>query len=647
MIQKAIKSKLFNTLILFIISVFGVSAQYSEEFNLYKKKYPDAKIIRLQNETIISVQLKNNAVDITQAFLEEDLYLDESATYGSKRALNFSAFFEMESVEASSFNFLKGKYKETKVENFVEKDELDGSFHDDTKSLNFIYPNLTKGAKSKLEYSEKVKNPRFLSPFYFGDFFPIKNNKVTLIADKNINFRFQEVNTEKVNIKFTKQEKRGNNIYTWELNNIDDYEYEENIPSFQNVLPHIIPIITSYTSKNKTVNVLKDVSDLYQWYYSLVEKINTDKSDEALIALVEDLTKDLTSDLEKVKAIYYWTQNSIKYIAFEYALGGFIPREANDVFKKKYGDCKDNSSILYEMLKIAGLKGELTWIGTRKIPYTYNDVPTPIVDNHMILSYTENETTYYLDATGRYLSIEMPSSFIQGKEALISNGKDKYEIKKVPIVEPLKNTFADVTILHLDDDDIKGTCTTEISGYFKMDFFNYLEDENTITKIKELYNTKLRKGTNKFLIENVKESNKYSYDKNFIIEFSFNIKDYVKKLGDEIYINLNLNKDLVYYKTKEDRENDIEIRYKAHYNYKTILNIPEGYIVDYIPKNVEFSNDYFDSKIQYQQKENQIIYNHFITLKYLTLTPKEQKIVNSAIKKVEKNYKEIIVLKKK
>ena len=139
--------------------------------------------------------------------------------------------------------------------------------------------------------------------------------------------------------------------------------------------------------------VLNGISSLYDWYYSLVKDINTQEKDKDLEALVASLTVGKDNDLEKVKAIYYWTQQNIKYIAFEYALGGFIPREAYDVFKKKYGDCKDNSSILSEMLSIAGLKGSLTWIGTRSIPYTYKEVPTPAVDNHMILSYENKGKT--------------------------------------------------------------------------------------------------------------------------------------------------------------------------------------------------------------------------------------------------------------
>lgn len=643
---KLIKSKCLTFIIFILSSFFLAHAQHSEEFNALKVKYPESSFIRLVDEINISITLKNDELEIKQHYIEEDLYLDESATYNSKRALDFSAFFELESVEATSFRYTNGKYKSFKVEDFVEKDEMGESFHDDTKSLNFIYSNLDEGGKTKLEYTEIVKNPRFLSPLYFGNFYPIKNKKVTLVADKEINFRFKEFNTEGYSIAFKKEEKRNSNIYTWEIKDVDEIKYESSVPTYKKVLPHIVPIITSYKNKNNEVKVLNDVADLYNWYYSMVKDVNQQPTDTALVSLVNDITKDSKTDLEKVRAIYYWTQQNIKYIAFEYALGGFIPREANDVFNKKYGDCKDNSSILFEMLKIAGLKGNLTWIGTRKIPYTYTELPTPMVDNHMILSYTEGNKTYFLDATGRYLALEMPSSFIQGKEALIGDGEGKFRIETVPVMSPQTNSYKESSQLSIKDNQLIGKGETTLSGYYKIDFYNQLESKNSEKELKTYYTVKLRKGSNKFLIDNFQETNKYSYDDDFKINYEFNISDYSQQLGDEIYVNLNLNRDISYYKTEDDRENEVEVKYKSDYIFENTLEVPENYSVDYLPENYELNNDYFKCKISYKQENNTIIYTHQLTMDYLTLTPEDQKVVNDAIKKVEKQYKETVVFKK-
>ena len=629
----------------FLLFVTSLNAQFSAEFLKYHKLHPEDARVRLQQETIITITVVNDSLQIHQEFIEEDLYLNDAATYNSKNTLNFSAFFELKNIEASSFSYEDNGYVENKVDKFTEKDELNQSFHDDSTLLNFVYPNLKKGSKSRLKYSQEIKNPRFLTPFYFGDYFPVEQNKVTIIADENVTLEFKEFNISDAQITFSKEKKGGKDIYSWTINNQPKYEFESNTPSYKTILPHIVPIITSYKIKNKHKRLLGEVADLYNWYYSMVENVNTEAPSAELVALVSKITADKKTDLEKVKAIYYWTQQNIKYIAFEYALGGFIPRESNDVFRKKYGDCKDNSSILYRMLEIAGVKGNLTWIGTRSIPYTYKEVPTPVVDNHMILSYENNGKTYYLDATGRYIKFGMPTSFIQGKEALVGYGKD-FKIKKVPIIAAKENAIIDVTNIKIENGRVIGSSEITISGYPKIDIFHTLESGNSETKLKKFYKSVFGKGNNTFQINNFKEKNKYHYDNDFIVDYDFEIKNYAKNLGDEIYINLNLNKEISSYKTDKNRENAIEYEYQKQYNYTTKLEIPKGYKVDYLPESLTVSNDLLVSKITYQVKGNEVIYNHEIELNFLVLSTEQQKEVNKEIQKIERNYKEIVVLKK-
>lgn len=61
--------------------------------------------------------------------------------------------------------------------------------------------------------------------------------------------------------------------------------------------------------------------DQYSWYKSLVAKI--EKNDEGLKPVVDDLLKGKTDDLDKVKTLFYWVQDHIKYIAFERGLAIF------------------------------------------------------------------------------------------------------------------------------------------------------------------------------------------------------------------------------------------------------------------------------------------------------------------------------------
>lgn len=638
--------KLGNLWVILILVATSAQAQYSEIYQKFKDKYPDASKVSLNQESNLFITIRNGNFDIVQKNIEENLYLNESATQGSKQSLNFSSFFELENIEASSFNFKDNKYREEKVSVFTEKDEMGQSFYDDTKSVNFFYSNLKKGSRSQLKYSQKIKDPRFLTPFYFGDFSPIAQNKFSIVADASVNLKFKQFNTEGVDIAFTKQEKRGKIIYTWQLNDVEAFDYESQASTYKNVLPHIIPIIASYEVNGNTVPVLNETKDLYNWYYSLIKDVNQEPADPELIALTKSLTDGLDSDLEKVKALYYWTQRNIKYIAFEYALGGFIPREANQVFKKKYGDCKDNSSILYKMLEIAGLKGHITWIGTRKIPYRYEEVPTPMVDNHMILSYFDGSDIYYLDGTGRNNPITHPSSFIQGKEALIALDDSNYRIATVPIVPAQMNSVRDDSQLKIQGNQLIGSAKTEISGYNKMDYISEMGNLNTKNDRDSFYNQIFQKGNNKFIAQNITETNKDDYDKSLIVNYDFTIGDYFKHLGDQLFINLNLNKYISQYRTAPDRKRDIEIDYKSHFSFETELIIPEGYKVEYLPESKNFGNEFIEASISYSEVDGKIEYKHTVTCNFLILDLNQQKEVNEVINNVEKAYKEVVTFTK-
>lgn len=637
--------KQIGYLLIFLYSITSFG-QYSQEYQKYKKQYPEDSFVRLQQETTFNLKVVKGKIKITRETFEEDLFLSESANMNSKNSLSYTTFFELKEINAASLVYTNNKYKEVKVTEFNEKNNLDDSFYDDSKTINYLYPDLKKGGKTSLRYTYNIKNSRFLSPFYFGDYFPIISNKVTIIADKNINLRFKELNTEGVNIIFNKKKKGRNFVYTWTLKDRDKYEYESGAPNYKTVLPHIVPIISSYKVNKTEVKVLESIDDLYNWYYSLVKNINQDPNDQELVAIVKELIKGKKTNKEKVEAIYYWTQKNIKYIAFEYALGGFIPREANDVYKKKYGDCKDNSSILFKMLEIAGLKGNLTWIGTRSIPYKYEEVPTPIVDNHMILSYIDGENIYYLDATGRYIPIDYPSSFIQGKEALISKGEGDYQIAKVPVIPAKMNAITDSTHIILDNQKVIGSATSKIKGYLRNDMFYNLENITSKAKIKAYYNRKFSKGNNKFLIKSFTEQNKFSYTKDFVLQYDFTIEDYYKKLGNEIYFNPHLNKVLAFFNIKKDRKQKLEYDYKKQYSFTTTIQIPDGYRVDYLPESLHIQDELATVELNYKKEGDKITCIENVSFDFLILSKEDQIKMNKIARKVKKAYKEIIIFKK-
>jgi hypothetical protein len=317
----------------------------------------------------------------------------------------------------------------------------------------------------------------------------------------------------------------------------DNYSNE---PDFRYYQPHILVYIASFENENGSQPFLSTLDDLHKWNYSFLKDLNK-TPDPALKKIVDSLTAGLINDHDKAKRIYKWVQQHIKYVAFENGVEGFRPRQASEVCAKRYGDCKDMSSIITQMLRMAGLKAYYTWIGTRDLPYNYTEIPSSIVNNHMISTVVIDGNWFFLDGTDPNAKFDMPPAFIQGKEALININENEFKVLTVPVALPEKNVLTDSTFLSMTDDGIKGCQSVRYNGYFGKDLYTSLlyKDER---ETKEFINNKLRKGSNKFILGKYYITRTAPDENIATITADFELPGYSKKIGKEYYINLNLVK---------------------------------------------------------------------------------------------------------
>lgn len=637
---------LFLTLVFTLINV--LAQDHSEELNYFYEKYPNENIVITNHLEEIDISKSKDGLQVTIKYNEEKLYLQDNANLYSEEKISGSSFHQVSEVKASSLIFNGKNYKEQKISQFNEKDKLDNAiFHDDVKEISFYYPNLNKGSKSTLSYTTNITDPRFLTSFFFQEYHPINEVTYRMTVDKDINIGFKEFNTSNFKIEYTVEEKKNKKIYTWKSTFVPKTEHESNAPSFFHSIPHITPYIESYSENGKTIPILGSTKKLYDWYYSLTKDFY-EKNDTIpeIKNLVDSLITGKDSDEEKLKTIYYWVQENIKYVAFESGLGGFVPRPASMVYNKRFGDCKDNSSLLKEMLEYAGLNTYLTWVGTRRLPYSYSQISTPVVDNHMINTCIIDTNFYYLDATGKYATIDMIASFIQDKEVLIGIDVDSFIVKKLPITPAEKNFFKDSVYLELNNLDLIGKGKYSVDGYPKIKIFNYaetLKDDN----LKKFYTANLIKGNNKFIIDSFVESNKFDYDNPFKLSYDFSVSNYATLTNNHLYINLNLHKDIIPEKIKKDRIHPVEQDYCYLKTFYYKLKIPDQYEVEYLPENVTIDNENFAFNLSYKIEEDYIVYETTFQEKNLIIENNMFSDWNKFIQKIQSASKEVIVLKLK
>ncbi|HLX69161.1 MAG TPA: DUF3857 domain-containing protein [Verrucomicrobiae bacterium] len=186
-------------------------------------------------------------------------------------------------------------------------------------------------------------------------------------------------------------------VYHWEISNVPRMFDEPNMPPYDQVLQRLF------------VSTVPTWQDISKWYWNL-SKPHLDMVTPEMKQTVADLTKDSTTDLEKVKAIFYFVSKKVRYMGLtpEKDRPGFEPHDVCITFGKKYGVCRDKAGLLVEMLRLAGFKAYpvLINVGAKR------DMEVPQPDfNHAITCVELKPGEYTLmDATDENTRDLLPSS---------------------------------------------------------------------------------------------------------------------------------------------------------------------------------------------------------------------------------------------
>jgi transglutaminase-like putative cysteine protease len=635
--------KMKKILLLFFIVLFAFMGNAQNSLEEFKKQFPDFNELVLNDIQSYEFSIESDKIKVIQNNHYESLILNENGILNNKESFSYSELVKLQSYDAFTLINDNGKEKRIKVTQTNEIQSTQSAvFYDDVKQRQLIFPNLEAGARKVYNYQTQIEDPFLLHKFIFGGGLPIKNSTLEIKTEKNINIGFKIFNDDSNLIEFSKTEKKGKWIYKWTLKDVKPVKLEGNSPGFLYIVPHINIYIKDYKLNNQKVTVLGDINNLFDYYKGFTKNLNQTE-DPALKAITLKITENLTNDDDKVKSIFYWVKDNIKYIAFEYGYEGFIPREASLICERKFGDCKDMASIIAAMAKYANVKNVfISWIGTRDIPYSYNELPTPAVDNHMIALYKKGEEYIFLDATDKETLYGIPTGFIQGKEALYGDG-DSYKIISVPIVPAEKNEIKEQVKISIEKDKLVGSGKIEFNGYNRSRILSRLGDSTNKIKF-EMIKSLVLKGNNKFNLKEYTEENIKDRDKPYQIDYNFDLGNYIIRVDKEMYINLFLDKPLEKVIIEKDRSSQFEFEHLNYINSQYELEIPKNCTVKYLPKNFSLDNNYIKADFVYEIKNNKIFLTLQLKQKKLMLDKADFELWNKTIKDLKNNYSDTLIL---
>jgi len=211
----------------------------------------------------------------------------------------------------------------------------------------------------------------------------------------------------------------GRKLYHWSSSNLSRPD------------PDAPPKSKKHRKPSVQVTTFSSWEQVGAWYQSLQR--DSLAVTPAIQAKASALTKGLTSDDDKLRAIFNDVALHIHYIGLEFGIGRYQPHPAEDVLSNEYGDCKDKHTLLASLLKAAGIDAWPVLIssGRELDPET----PSPAQFDHVVTLVPLGGKLVWMDSTEEVAPVGMLSDALLDKKALaIPSSKQAY----------LENTPADL-----------------------------------------------------------------------------------------------------------------------------------------------------------------------------------------------------------
>jgi hypothetical protein len=621
-------------------------AESLSEISELQQKYPKQAVIVSQKKLDVTINLVNNVPVITMDSYKELTVLGENVTFLSDSKEYFSSHLEMKKLEAYSMVPERNQYKKLAVQTFKKSMEIDNSvFYDDQYAYGFTFPSVVKGARLVTKFTASTGSVFMPVMFDFGGGIPSENMTVTLTSPRSVQISFKLFGKDTSIIQFKKSFKGEKVIYQWQASNAKSYDRDSEAPGLRYFLPHLIIQLAGYSVNNTYTPVIGSLKDLYAFNYSNISTLQTNPPADVK-ALADSITSQAVNGREKVRSIFKWVQKNIKYIAIEDGDNGFVPREASLVLKRRYGDCKDKTSILVAMIRSQGLKSSFAWIGSRHLPYKYSEFASLVDDDHMIaVWWDEHDAPVILDGTTYSHSMENVPVFIQGKECLIEKGKDEYVLYTIPVAEPVHNAVYDSISISLQGDTVRGRGYARFEGESKADMIYEFEGKDT-SSWKEIVMRHLPMASNKTSIRSVKISNINDIDSPFTIEYDFNLPDYLIKTRQNTYINMYLDRFLQKLIIREDRWMPLESEMTLDHSFVCSMQVPGGLRVNQLPDGSSYDHPGFSFNEKYSADTGMIVLSSKVTINFQVIDGPDLNAFREMLSMLNHNYSRTLPLEK-
>ncbi len=593
-----------------------------------REDYPDAGGVIIKSETVCDfteVPYRTQVNRICKIFNERGIgeFSEIKIRYDEKR----------EEIELLKAYTIKPdgeviEVDENAVHNVTPPELTEARIYSHIKDKVINFPGLEPDSIIVCSYLIKEIEPLIEGHFWYTEQYgytePIEENSLTVKVPDNKDIYYQ---TTRGDLEPEIETENGYKKYTWKKLDIPAVTLEVSMPP----LIDIVPVVR--------ISTFQSWQEFSDWYSSLI----TDqyKLDGAIRDKINELTANGKLREDKVKALYNYVATNIRYVGLEFGIDGFKPHKSTEVFKNKYGDCKDKATLLIAMLGEIGVQAEPVLIGTGG--YFNLEIASPEYFDHMIVYLPEEDL--YLDPTSDVTMFGNIPAYDQGKKVLIPTRNKIVETPLAPAEENCESIKEKVTLA------ADGSASINISWYdsgvydfiYKNIFKQYSREQQELV-LKQIINSFYPNGDiNRCEIKGVE-----GLEQEFNVEVDLNLKNYGQIMGNVMTFKpfmIGLNVSTIV--GPEKRDTPLYIGYKLSAHREIIVDLPEGYVVNFTPESVEIDNEAgtLKSTFNFDEKQMHILLDLKTKMHIVELDKYEQ--LRDLFNKATENTQQQVMIGKK
>ena len=370
-----------------------------------------------------------------------------------------------------------------------------------------------------------------------------------------------------------------------------------------------------------------------QWQGNLEENRH-DPSPEITAKAIE-LTASAPDFYTKLTRITDYIQKNVRYFVVERGVGGWQPHYASDIFRNRYGDCKDKTTLLISMLQTIGIHASSLSVDVRRgfvdpaAPSRFGDhmitaieVPADVQDPRLKAIAKAKDGKRYLifDPTNERTPVGNLPSYEQGSFGYLAAGASS-QIIALPVLDPDANGTEQKGAFTLAaDGTLTGSVDTSHIGSEGALFRRFLKKTDTKEQREdwEKYVAYTLPGVTLDAFQFIEPS---ALDKPLEFHYKVTARQYSHQAGSLLLVRPRVVGSVALPFDDKSRIYPIDLDATGRWRDSFDITIPPGYIVDETPDTVSVDVGFANYHSSVSAKGNLLHYEREYVVRQVEIPP--------------------------